>query len=119
MAVEQQILNESEAFLVTKKERNFRIETIFDWNEMSIGDILEINKVNLNGLLEQWKKSICKKRSCYHQDAIVQNREKNESVEKQTDIVQLDEIESNSGMRLRTSVRLGRVTRKANHVRPC
>lgn len=85
MTVEEQILTDSKAFLLSKKEQNFKIETIFDWNEMNIEDILEINSVNLNDFFEQWKKNICKKRSCHHQD-------KTENVEKQTEIV----LQSNS-----------------------
>jgi nicotinate-nucleotide pyrophosphorylase len=63
---------------------------------MNITDVLEIHKVNLNDLLERWKKNICKKRSCHHQIEIQQNREEDESVKNQVDIIPLDEIKSNS-----------------------
>jgi len=63
LIVEQEILNDSQSFSLPKKKRRFPIEIFFDWNEINIEDLLQINHINLNELYEQWKKNICKKRS--------------------------------------------------------
>lgn len=56
LTVEEEILNDSKLFSLSNKKRNFS----FDWNH------IEINQINLNDFYEQWKKNICKKRSCHH-----------------------------------------------------
>ncbi|CAF4256629.1 unnamed protein product, partial [Adineta steineri] len=84
--VEQQILRDSQAFSLLKNKPKFQIETIFNWNEITVEDLREINQINLNDLFEEYIRYICKKKSCHHQ-----NRE----VEKQTSVVKLDEPETN------------------------
>jgi len=73
--VEKEILNDSQSFLLPKKERNFSIENFFDWNEMNIEDLIQINEINLKDLYEKWKKNICEKRPCYHQEKIKENKD--------------------------------------------
>jgi hypothetical protein len=68
LIVEQEILNESRSFSLPEKKRSLPIEKFFDWNEMNIEDLWHINTGNLNDLYEQWKKIICEKRPCHHQD---------------------------------------------------
>jgi len=68
LTVEQEILNDSQLFSLPKKKRKFPIEIFFNWNEINFEDLLQINKVNLNDLYEQWKKIICKNRSYHHQE---------------------------------------------------
>jgi hypothetical protein len=81
LTVEKQILTDSQLFTLTKKERNFKIETVFDWNEMTIEDIMIINEVNLNDLYEKWRKNICEKRPCQHHDKIKQQKEEEKESE--------------------------------------
>jgi hypothetical protein len=89
LTVEKQILADSKSFTLSRKERNFKIETVFDWYEMNIEDILIINKVNLNELYEKWKKNICDKRPCQQQ-----HKEKEKSVENESNIEELKELEN-------------------------
>lgn len=66
LTIEQEILKESQAFSLPKPKQCFSIDTVFDWNELNIEDLLLINKIDFSDLYEQWKKNICQKKSCHH-----------------------------------------------------
>jgi len=79
LTVEQEILKDSQSFSLSKKKENFPIEIFFDWNEINIEDLFQMKKVNLNDLYEQWKKIICEKRSCDHQNKIKEKKKEEKS----------------------------------------
>lgn len=82
LRIEEEILNDSRLFSLSNTKTDFNIETIFNWNEITIEDILEIYKSTINDFYEQWMKNhICAKRSFDRQDKIQEN--------------ELNEIESN------------------------
>jgi hypothetical protein len=89
LKVEQEILSDSQLFSLERfllmKEESFQIETVFDWNIMTIEDLHEINQIDF---YKQWKKSICE---CAHQDKSEQQKEEAESV-----VDNIEEEESNT-----------------------
>ena len=39
---------------------------MFDWNAMSLDDLLLIHEIDFNELYERWKNKICERRACQH-----------------------------------------------------
>lgn len=62
LTVERDIFNESQSFLLPERKQTSLRQCLFDWNEMSLDDILFIHEIDFNDLYEQWKKSICQSR---------------------------------------------------------
>lgn len=69
LTIEQEIFHEAQSFVLPEKKQTSMRETLFDWNAMSLEDLLFIHDIDFNELYEQWKKQICERQPCHHKEA--------------------------------------------------